>query len=124
MKLKKSLGFYVVNVFAFLMMLVGMTLIVLEGLAHYRPYFTHKCCVLQSNWTVMPFVSGAVLMVGGGLILAYTVVSPALHELEGASPFIAELLNSVKLGGSRDTDKTATAAVTAETSINPDKDKP
>jgi hypothetical protein len=123
--MKKSLGFYIVNVFAFLMMLAGFGMIVAEGYAHYHPFFTKKPAgaVLVSAWTATPFIVGGVLTVFGALILGYTVVRPALLELEGLSPFIAQLLNSVKLGGTRATDVQATQIVAAAKS-DPDKDKP
>jgi hypothetical protein len=104
---KRTLGFYVVNVFAFLLMLAGLAMIVAEGFAHYRPFFTHKAAgtVLVSAWTATPFIVGGVLIIFGALCLAYTVVLPALTAVEGMSPFIASLINAVKpLTGTRATD--------------------
>ena len=124
---KKSLGFYVVNVFAFLAMLVGLAMIVAEGFAHYRPYFTHKAtgAVLVSEWTTTPFIVGGVLIVFGALILAYTVVIPALTAVEGLSPFVARLIEAVKpTTGTRATDIQAAAilATTAEHDAKDTKD--
>jgi hypothetical protein len=113
--MKKTWGVYVVEFFAVLMMLIGTALMVLEGLAHYRPYFTHKAAgtVIVSNWTATPFIVGGVLIVFGSLILAYALVKPVMDEMEDGSTFVSQLLQSVKLWGNRSTDKTATAAVVA-----------
>jgi hypothetical protein len=134
---KKTFGVYVVEVFAFLSMIFGLGIVVIESVAHYRPYFTHKAAgaVLVPGWTVTPFVVGAAFFAFGGLILGYTIVKPALDEVEDASSFVTNLLQSVKFWGSRATDKVAAtdehaaAVVVAATNehpvvIDPDKDKP
>jgi hypothetical protein len=125
--MKKTWGVYVVEFFAVLMMLIGTALMVIEGVAHYRPYFTHKTAVLTSNWTATPFIVGGVLILFGAMILAYALVKPAVDELEDASGFIAKLIDSVKLWGNRSTDKAA-AEIVAKTGelpvpIKPDPDK-
>jgi hypothetical protein len=106
---KKSLGIIVVEVFAFFAMLIGFAIIVVEAFAHYRPYFTHLPTgrVLVSEWTVTPFIVGGVLIAFGALVLGYTIVKPAMDELEDASSFVTNLISSVKLWGSRSTDKQA-----------------
>lgn len=88
-------------------MIAGLALIVAEGFAHYRPFFTKKPIgtLIVSAWTATPFIVGGTLIVFGALCLAYTVVLPALTAVEGMSPFIARLLEAVKPGtGTRGTD--------------------
>jgi hypothetical protein len=127
--MKKTWGVYVVEFFAVLMMVIGTALMVIEGVAHYRPYFTHKAAgtVIASNWTATPFIVGGVLILFGAMILAYALVKPAVDELEDASGFISQLISSVKLWGNRSTDKAA-AEIVAKTGelpvpIKPDSDK-
>jgi hypothetical protein len=127
--MKKSFGVYVVEVFAFLAMLFGLGIVVAETLAHYRPYFTHKDHVLSSDWTVTPFIVGASFFVFGSLILGYTIVKPALDEVEDASGFITNLLGSLKFWGKTTTNpvtgeqKTVVVAESTTTPAKPDPDK-
>ena len=101
---KKSLGFYIVNVFAFLLMTIGLALISIEGVVHYRPFFSCSAAV-SNNWTVTPFAVGGMMIIFGALVLAYTIVLPALSAVEGMGPFLTTLINAVRpLTGSRATD--------------------
>lgn len=128
--MKKTVGVIIVEVFSFLAMLFGLAIVVIEAVAHYRPYFTHKTNVLSSTWTVTPFVVGGTFFVFGALVLGYTVVKPALDEVEDASSFVTNLLSSVKFWGSRSTDKQAAsdpkaaAVVTAVTGEHPAETPP
>lgn len=127
--MKKSLGVYIVEVFAFLAMLFGLGIVVAETLAHYRHFFSHKADVLASEWTVTPFVVGASFFVFGALILGYTVVKPAMDEFEDASSFITNLLGSLKFWGKTTTNpvtgeqKTVVVAETTTPPAKPDPDK-
>jgi hypothetical protein len=121
--MKSKWGIYVVNGFSVLMMVIGTTLMVLEGIVHYRPYLTRKPTgtVIVANWTATPFIVGGILVLFGALILGYTIVKPALVEFEGLLPFLTSLLQSVKPWGQRATDKQAAAAAVVKP--DPDEDK-
>jgi heme/copper-type cytochrome/quinol oxidase subunit 2 len=108
----------VIICWAVLMIVVGMSMVLMEGFVHYRHYLSRHAAV-ESPWTIVPFIVGSLLATFGGLILQKGDVSSSVGTIRDLAPYVAELLASVRSGGQRKTDPAAPPSVAKDIDVPP-----
>lgn len=102
---------------ALLMIVVGFSILMLEGYLHYCHYVTPRSCPAESPWSFFAIALSNLLMLFGGLILQRQDITPALEAIEKLLPFIGNLIATIRPGGRRATDPPAVPAAPANAEV-------
>jgi hypothetical protein len=97
----------VFKAFAWICVVVGFTMLMLEAFLHYN-HALARHPLPETPWSAVSIAMGAVMILFGAGVIQYADTKKALELFGYIMPYVGNLIASIRPGGRRSTDTMAT----------------